>query len=167
MDPAFGNIPGMLAGGQPTGLNNIPGALGQGQMGNSFGALSGGQPMGVAPPSLSSMFGGNNTSAANPLQAFMQNAGGGQGDPNSSGGQFGQDNWHHWQSLISMLMQKLGVGAGGGGGGSGGMPGSQFLSPSNMGGRVPDMSGGLFGNSGALGGGTLAPTFNFSGIYSR
>jgi hypothetical protein len=36
-----------------------------------------------------------------------------------------------------------------------------------MGGQVPDMSGGLFGNAGALSGGMLAPTFNFSGIYSR
>jgi hypothetical protein len=47
-------------------------------------------------------------------------------------------------------MQKLGVGVGGGSGGAVG---------SNL--------NGLFQNSGALGGGMLAPTFSFSGIYSR
>lgn len=151
MDPAFGNILGMLAQqGHP--------ALGQGQMGNSFGALSGGQPMGFSPSSLSSIFGGNNTLGANPLQSAIQNGMSGFSPPQ----QFNQGD--HWQSLISTLMQRL---VGGPRAGGGGMSGSQFFSPSNMGGSVPDMSGGLFGNAGALGAGSLAPTFSFSGLYSR
>jgi len=135
MDPAFGNILGMLAQGHP--------ALGQGQMGNTFGALSGGQPMGFSPSYLSS----NNTPVANPLQSAIQNGMSGYSPPQ----QFNQD---HWQSLISTLMQRLGGSVGGGGGGGAGSP---------LGGAL----GGLFGNSGALSGGTLAPTFSFSGIYSR
>src|SRR6267142_2324302 len=144
MDPAFGNILGMLAQqGHP--------ALGQGQMGNTFGALSGGQSMGFSPSYLSS----NNTPVANPLQSAIQNGMSGYSPPQQSS----QD---HWQSLISTLVQRLGGSVGGGGGGGSGSP---FLSPSNMGGHVPDMSGGLFGggglgglfgNSGALSGGALA-----------